>query len=35
MEPGVERVEDFKTLAERLGLEPEPELVAELRVGLA
>jgi hypothetical protein len=35
LEPGVERVENLKALADRLGLEPETEKAAELREGLA
>ncbi len=35
LEPGVERIEELEDLAQRLGLEPEPETVEEIARGLA
>ena len=35
LEAGVERVEELEDLAQRLGIEPEPETVEEIARGLA
>jgi hypothetical protein len=35
VEPGLENVEEMKTRAERLGLEPDEEIATAIREGLA